>query len=659
MTRAGLVLATVAVVAVAYAMVHDSGFFRGVEGRLLDWRFQIRGQKDASPEIVIVEINDASVSALGGWPLPRESLASLVQVLTADNAKVVAIDLLLVDAAESRGRKAASGDRALATALTRAGNVILPFAFTFDAAEANYRQAPREIGEVAYKVVRQAPGLKNNDALRPSGLLAPPKRFLRPAYPAQVNVFLEPDGALRMANPVIGFGERQFPSLPVEALRIYLDQPRDAVVLHAGEGISIGDRFVPTDSEMRLPVNYYGGQGRFQHYVLTDVLEGRLPAGTFTGKIVLVGATALGVGDAFSTPFSGRLPGVEHFATVINNMLTGDILRRADWTLGLDLLIILACGLASLLLLPVRSPLVGVGVAVGLILTCLLGNLAVFALAKVWLNLTFPLAAIVMSIGILAISQARSAQVRVRAAEGETEELARFVSPLATSQLRRDAGFEPENQSHHAAVVFADLKGFTTLSENLSPGETMTVLRRFHHAVERAVLTHSGTIDKFVGDGAMAVFGVPHNDPSAALNAIRATRQLVKDVDELNRELSVQRLPSLDVRAGLHFGPVTLGTLGGSRQSQVTVTGDTVNVASRLEALTRNEDAKIIASDAVIESARAMGGESAIEGFRELPMQRIRGRRRPLGVWALLGPALAPRHDDESTLMIGPGRNLR
>ncbi len=654
-SQAGMVLGVVTLVALVYAIWHDASLFRGIEGRLLDWRFQLRGEQQPGPETVIVEIDDASVAALGGWPLPRESLAAMVAALSADGAKVIAIDLLLVDAARTRGRRSISSDRELATALSRAGNVILPFAFTFDTAEANYRQVPGEIGEVAYKVVRrsaaQGAGLGLGDEPRPTGLLAPAKRFLRPSFPAQVNVFLEPDGALRQANPALSFGERYFPSLPVEALRMYLDQPRSGVALHLGEGISIGDLFVPTDSDLRLPVNYYGPEGQFKHYVLTDVLEGRLPPGTFTGRIVMVGATALGVGDAFSTPFSQRLPGVEHFATLVDNMLHDRVLRRGDWTFALDLLIIFACGLASLILLPIRAPLVGVGVSLALVFGTLAVNLFAFSLAGLWLNLTFPLIAIVLSIAILAVGSHLAAHRDRRVAEGERAELARFVSPLATSQLSQEVRTDPEGQGHHATVVFADLKGFTSLSENLSPGETMTVLRRFHRAVERAVLSNSGTIDKFVGDGAMAVFGVPSSDPAAAVNALRAVRQLIAEVEALNDELDRQRLPSLDVRAGLHFGPVTLGVLGGNRQSQVTVTGDTVNIASRLESLTRNENAKIIASDAVIESARAMGGDAAVQGFRELPMQTIRGRRRPLGVWALQEPQ---RSGGAQSRLVGP-----
>lgn len=658
-SRAGPVLAAAALVALVYAVWHDAGLFRTVEGQFLDWRFQLRGEREPGTETVIVEIDDASVAALGGWPLPRESLAAMVGALSADGAKVIAIDLLLVDAPGSRGRRSISSDRALATALSRAGNVILPFAFTFDTAEANYRQVPAEIGEAAYKVVRQnavlGRGLGLGDEPRPTGLLAPAKRFLRPAFPAQVNVFLEPDGALRLANPALSFGERYFPSLSIEALRMFLDLPPSSVALHLGEGISIGDLFVPTDSDLRLPVNYYGPEGKFKHYVLTDVLEGRLPPGTFTGRIVMVGATALGVGDAFSTPFSQRLPGVEHFATLVDNMLHERVLRRGDWTFALDLLVIFACGLASLILLPIRAPLIGVGVSLALVAACVVGNLAAFSAAALWLNLTFPLMATLLSIGIIAVRSHLTVHEEHRVAEGERAELARFVSPLVTSQLSQEVRTNPEGQGHHATVVFADLKDFTALSENLSPGETMTILRRFHRAVERSVLSNSGTIDKFVGDGAMAVFGVPNSDPAAAVNALRAVRQLIAEVDGLNDELDRQHLPMLDVRAGLHFGPVTLGVLGGSRQSQVAVAGDTVNIASRLESLTRNENAKIIASDAVIESARAMGGDAVVKGFMELPMQTIRGRRRPLGVWAIPEPRSNRGARGPRPRLVGPG----
>ena len=161
----------------------------------------------------------------------------------------------------------------------------------------------------------------------------------------------------------------------------------------------------------------------------------------------------------------------------------------------------------------------------------------------------------------------------------------------------------------------------------------MDLLRGFYRRVEAAVLDHGGVLDKFLGDGAMAVFGITEPAPDDALNAILASRQLANDMAGWSQELAAAGLPVLRVAMGLHAGPVLIGDTGGTRHFTFTVTGDPVNVASRLQAITRDLGIVIAASDAVIEAARSSGGHAAVEGFVEFPPQQLRGRERPVGVW--------------------------
>jgi adenylate cyclase len=636
---AGALVLTLGVL-VAYGAWRNTPVFEAIEGQTLTWRFQLRGPLKPGRDVAVIAIDDRSVAALGGWPVDRGRLAKAVDALSRAGASVIVFDLLFAGPGRKEASAAGDGDAKLAAAMRRAGNVVVPFAFVFHASEASGPQHGAALRRAAYASYRLPAGAAAGSRVRPAGVVAPPETLLAAGTPAHVTVVLDSDGALRWAQPAIRYGDAYYPSLAIEAVRLYRHLPRNAVALTVGQGIALGDRFVATDRHMRLAINYYGGEGVFPRYSLIDLLDGKLPAGALKGRIVVVGASAVGVGDRFVTPFTRRLPGFAHFATVIDNILTGRSLRRGDMAALADIAAIVVAGLTGWALGRLRRPWLATAGAAVLALTWAGIALAAFAYARLWLNVTFPVLAFALVAGFSAI-YALYAEGRLRrSAEADRSSLARFVSPLAAEQAL--GGGATTERTIEATIMFVDIRGFTGLGETMTPEESMRFLRSYHRIVERAVERHHGTIDKFIGDGVLITFGAPAGDPAAPCDALACARTLVGDLAGWRDGLMADGRPAPRVGIGLHHGPVTLGVAGGEHHAEVTVTGDTVNVASRLEGLTKEHAATAIASEAVIAAARAVGRAELIAGFEPLAEQPIRGRAGTLRVWAWRGPQTQP-----------------
>ena len=255
--------------------------------------------------------------------------------------------------------------------------------------------------------------------------------------------------------------------------------------------------------------------------------------------------------------------------------------------------------------------------------------------AHLWLSLVVPCLAVLVAGGTLEALRAGKEQRRRRRLERQRLNLARYFPPAVVDRLAASDQPSGLERTQEAAVMFVDMTGFTQASEELAPAEAMSLLRAFHGRVERAVFAHGGMVDKFIGDGALACFGVPDVSPSAAADALRAATDLHAAIAAWSVERVAAGSPPLGVAAGIHFGPVLMGDIGGERQFQFTVVGDTVNVASRLEALTREVRAAILVSEAVVEQVRAAGATALLAGFEPLPTRQLRGREGLLSLWAL------------------------
>jgi PAS domain S-box-containing protein len=231
------------------------------------------------------------------------------------------------------------------------------------------------------------------------------------------------------------------------------------------------------------------------------------------------------------------------------------------------------------------------------------------------------------------ISERRSFERQLAEAERRRANLARYFSPKMVERMMRQDGRLDVVRLPRVAVLFADMIGFGAISRFAPGEETIQLLREFHALIAQAVFEHEGSLDKYMGDGLMATFGTPEPGPHDACNALACARAMAGAVVAWSRERNNRGLPAIQVGIGLHHGEVTLGDIGSERHPEFTVVGDTVNLASRIEDLTREIKVGILASAELIRGAEEEGGSALLEGFRDFGMHPVRGRSELVRIW--------------------------
>lgn len=574
--------------AIAFIALQRTPFWQHLETQALDQRFQWRGPRPAPDGIVILTIDDRSLRDLGGWPLRRDLLSAAIDRLNIAGAGTIGIDLLLLP---QPGPSASAQDERIAASLGRADHAVLAVAL------------PR---------LDISTELPTRDVEGGGQLLQPPPVLTAAAALGHVNVLLDGDGRLRRLLPTVIHDGERLPALPLAMYRGMAAQT---------------DRPVPEHS---APVwlDFYGAETSFHTVSLADLLQDRVDNERLRGRAILIGATATGLGDAYATPFTPRLPGVAYFATALGNLMDGRMIRRDEGTVAIDAAIVaLAALLAALVaqrLTPGTAGLATLAVAVAI----LAAQQHAFAEYGLWLSTFGPplamLTALTASFGTRLLAERR----RRDRSEARVSNLRRYVAPALADTLADEATPQFADRIQNATVLFIDIARFTGISEAIGPRPTATLLRNFHATIEDVVNAHGGVLTSFLGDGAMAVFGLPTTGDDDASRALAAARELAQ---------AFSRWSPLRIGIGLHSGPVVVAQIGGREQVQVTATGDTVNLASRLENLSRTHDAAITLSDAVYDAVRAHGDTELLRDLVAIGSAQIRGRRAPVQAWILPG----------------------
>jgi adenylate cyclase len=441
-----------------------------------------------------------------------------------------------------------------------------------------------------------------------------------------VNTFSDTDGNLRWASLLLGYSGRYYPALGIKMLKEYYGLDNQGIKTVPGEGIFLGERRVPVDRQGRLLINYYGPARSFKYYSYADVIEGALPQGTFDGKMVLVGYAATGLGDVYTTPFSQAMPGVEKHATVIGNVLEGNYLHQAGKKA--DVFFILLIGVILGYYLSKLSPLRATAFSVIVIMTALSASFAFFCFFRIWLNSIYPvLNAIMVSTSVITykfFTEEKEKRLVKKAFK-------QYLSPALVEELVK----HPENlrlggEQKELTVLFSDIRDFTSISEKLTPEKLVSLLNVYLSAMTGIIIDNKGLVDKFIGDAIMAVYGAPiHFEEHPQLACTAA----VKMISELNKQMPEwleQGFPEFRIGVGINTGEMIAGNMGSKDRFDYTVMGDSVNLASRLEGLSKAYGASIIISESTA---------SGIDGFalRELDMVRVKGKAEPVRIFEVLG----------------------
>nr|WP_298683560.1 adenylate/guanylate cyclase domain-containing protein [uncultured Dongia sp.] len=625
----GLVLAFLFGLGIATLHISANPLIESVEqGATLDWRFRLRGPQAPPNDIAIVVIDDQSLGRYGQWPFKRAKLAEAVDRLTTAGAKTIGIDILM---SEHEGELTGStnrltpGEAQLIASLKRHGRVVLAMAMLFNNGSPT-GGAGQDASDISLRVVAK-PAIGAVKPLTADGLLQPLPEFQQVATVGQVNQQADGDGVTRAQYPVIAFEDWFVPSFPVMVAAAQQDLPIDAIALSLDGKLSIGQESIPLDYDLGLALNHLGPAGTFMTYSFLDLMENRIPDALLRNRVVLLGGSATSLGDTFQTPFDPTLPGVEALATGVANLLHGDSLIRTNEQRAVEAVVIVALTLLAWWL-GLRSSGPRWGLAFNALL--LTGWLAfaqiMFVMEHRWVAVAGPSMAIVMGAALGAIAR-MVLERRLRSeVERQRGNLAQYVPPTMVDTLADRATPAFDEREQMAAVLFVDLQGFTHASESRSPADTAHFLKEFHGQLEDVVTAHQGIVAQFLGDGALALWGLPQPRAEDAALALACAR------DMLLRLARWQ--PNNPARVGLHYGPVAMAQLGGRHQAQLAAAGDTVNVASRLEAAAKATGTILVISDDMVSAVRALGRDDLIKGLISRRDQPVRGRDKPISYWS-------------------------
>jgi adenylate cyclase len=660
-----------------------------VELKTYDLRFLSRGILKPSPDVVIAVIDEKSLDREGRWPWPRSKVARLIDVLSAEGAKVISMDITFSEPDENtnlkfldqfdqkirtlkiaddqvksfvtESRRNADNDLILSNAIKNSGSgVVLGYFFHMSQAGLDYRIDEKQIQSQLRRVAKSKYPLV---IYQDKTLLTEP--FI-PAYAPEGNLEIlseaaegsgyfnmlpDPDGIVRWMPLIIKCGEEIFAPLSVQTLWNFLDRPQlmVRVAAYGVEGIRMGNLFLPTDENGQMLINYLGPGRTFPHYSITDILERKTPRGCFKDKIVLIGATAVGIYDLRNTPFTPVFPGVEIHATVIDNILTNQFINKPKWTRIYDCLTILFLGFFIGALVPRVSAVKGLLVALIFFTIHVLLSQWLFSNYRIWVSMVYPLMAgvlVYISLTIYRYITEEKERKKIRGA------FSYYVSSSVVSEmLKNPEKLKLGGEKKDLSVLFSDIRGFTTISEGLTPEELVHLLNEYLTAMTNVVFKYDGTLDKYMGDAVMAFYGAPLDQPDHPYRACRSALEMMEELKRLNEKWIREGRPPLDIGIGINTGMMVVGNMGSERRFDYTVMGDAVNLGSRLEGANKNYQTNILISEETYERVK--------DGFvcMQLDSVRVKGKLRPVRIFQLMGEDV-PRNRREAIDCFHEGLSL-
>jgi adenylate cyclase len=631
-----------------------------------DLRMYVTRRPPLTGAVVIAAIDEKSIAELGHWPWPRSVEARLNDALRDYKAAVVGYDVLFSEPDEDdvqakriatslRGLGVADAaieqtlgtgnDLAFAGAVKQQGSTFLSYAFEkhFKGAQPLLLSAPvpnrvfktQPIAPppLAYNMVRELP-----DAA-PASLIAaraylPPITVLNGAARGigYVDYEDDSDGVSRTEIAVIRFGKRYCVPLYLALSAAYLKNPPLRLIIGADgvRQVTLGDEEIPVDEIGRMLIDFRGPPGTFPAYSIADLIAHHVPPAAVAGKIVLVGLTAHALGDRKVTPVSGDFPGVEIHANAIDNVLRGDFVRRSrvEGTAeeeAVALVLVLAISVAAAYLSPLWSAASALWVILGF------SAYAQYRLVYdgVLIDMVLPLAAALLTYTVLATYRFMTEGREKRFMRSALEH---YLNPDVVESVVDDpGGLRLSGERRHLAILFSDIVNFTSRAERFEAERLVSLLNAYMNEMCGIILDAKGTLDKLMGDGIMAFWGAPNEIENPARAAIDCALKMLDGLQRLRHD--DERFADVDIGIGIATGDAIVGNLGSEHRFDYSAVGDTVNLASRLEGLTRHFHVHLLVNrQTLIEAA---GNYCA----REVGLVKVKGKEQLVPIVDVAGHA--------------------
>lgn len=633
----------------------------------------------------VIDIDEASIAQVGQWPWPRTKMAEMVNILTRMGAAAIVFDVVFSEPDRTSPQQLLKSlppqtPREVISALNALTDNDAHFAATL-------RQSPVVLGFALTQ------GTGTSTAVKKAGVAyagRDPATILSPFPGAVTNLprFQDAasgigsisistggrDGVIRRVPLITSDGQDIYPGLTAEALRVAQGASGLIVRTTGASGeqdtglpaiteIKIGAFVVPTSAEGELWM-YYSADRPDLRVSARDLYEAsrhEIMTPLIDGQIVLIGASAAGLRDIRTTSLGERVPGVTLHAQALEQIITQQFLQRPDWADGLEALVTFVTGAIFILALPV----------IGSIATAILGTVVAFALVggSIYLFLGHgllidPVYPSVAAFSVFAVSTVLMYFLTEREKRFVRQAFGQYLSPDLVSQLEKSPGqLSLGGEIRPMTILFMDIRGFTPISEQLTPTELVRFLNTLLSPLSDAIQDLDGTIDKYIGDSIMAFWNAPLSVPDHAEKACLAGLAMLKVVDDLNArdafQFKARGLGTQTVRIGigLNSGDACVGNMGSERRFNYSVIGDAVNVASRIESSCKAVGAELL----VPEETRRLAPDFAYLEAGEIP---LKGKTEPVKLYALIGDktyaassafaALARAHD-RMIMAIGNG----
>jgi len=612
-------------------LLHELLIFQPLERKSWDLRLRLFSQaSQADKDIVVFLIDQYSLDVYEEqqglpWPWPREFYSYLVDYLKAGGAKAVYIDLIF---SESSGY-GVQDDLVLASSMKKAGNVFLPVFLSKSQKESEDSKV-KNLEPYSWDVSEKA-----LDKIHRMKSVTLPEKVLLRASEGIGNVRFSPDedGIYRRIPLLFSYKGMIIPSLPLE-ISEFAEQEK--IHIKKGRGIWFEDKKIPLDDSGQMIIKYYGPQGTYPSYSVASIInswaqikEGvkpQVPPEEFKGKVVFIGSSAPGIYDLRPTPFSSVYPGVEIQATVLNNILNKDFIALPGKWVALFFILALALFTGMGVSLIERPWIISFFFVICLALPA--GASIVFYFSGYWWEFVAPEFAVLVSF--------ISAALLNYSLEGRRRRFIKnvfrfYLSPSLIDMIVKD----PEilklgGDKKEITSLFTDIRGFTSISESLSPEELVELLNLYLSEMSRIILDFRGTLDKYEGDAIIAFWNAPLDQEDHAFNACRAALECQDRLKNMRSHFKSKYGHELFMRIGINTGPAVVGNMGSQRRFDYTAIGDTVNLASRLEGACKQFKVSILIGE---ETQRRTKHRILT---REVDAIRVVGKRRPAKVYEVL-----------------------
>jgi len=610
-------------------------------------------------KVIVLDIDEKSLLAQGQWPWTRDKLASLVNILFDDyEIKSLGFDVVFAENDENSAVKlldALSKDKDL-NLPSPAINKLMQRYNTDQQFSESVIARNLVLGYVFKQNHNQKTLLTSGllpEPLAPSSLLGTAKKYIyQPVgYTANINLlqnaaiyggffdYVSAQDVLRKVPLIQEYNGNIYPSLALELARLSLDFPKIQLILDQEsqvlEAIKLGELNIPVDETGSFLIPFRGHLGSFNYISATDVLSSKVSKKILFNKIVLLGTSAAGLLDLRSTPVGESFIGVEVHANIISAILEQRFLQKPDYTLGIEILILIILSIVMTFIFPNLKPLSEILTLMALTFSYIVINLYFWYTYQLVLPLATPLI-------LLAGSAFLHINYNFFIEQKHKRHLSKIFSHYIPQELVQEfdvheAQMSLTGESRNMSVLFTDVRNFTAMSEKMPATELTILMNEFLTPITRAIHIQKGTIDKYMGDAVMAFWGAPVRDENHAHNAIHTALNIIDEMKGISILFHEKGWPQIKVGIGISSGPMNVGNMGSEFRIAYTVMGDVVNLGSRLEGLTKIYGVDIIVSEETSKLAPKFT-------YRILDKVRVKGKMEPITIYQ---PLVAESSDKE------------